>query len=76
MAALTYQATPRTDGAHTVVRSTDDAIGSATAALVVDNTASKMAATAAIRALMRAWSRDTGKANAPADHSTSATTIE
>lgn len=76
MAALTYQATPRTDRAHTVVRSTDDAIGSATAALVVDNTATKDEVLSAVRALVRALHRDSGKANSPADFSTSATTVE
>lgn len=76
MAALTYQATPQNDGTHSVVRSTDDAIGSATAALIVDNTASKMAVRQAAEALLRALGRDELKGSAPADYSTSATTVE
>ena len=76
MAALTYQATVNTDRTHDVVRSTDDAIGSAVAAVVIDNTATKIDVMDGLRALMRAVSRDAGKADSPADFSTSATTVE
>lgn len=76
MAALTYQATPNKDRSHAVARSTADAIGSATAAIIVDNTATKDEVFSALRAAFRAIRRDAGKANAPADFSTSATTTE
>lgn len=76
MAALTYQATPQNERNTSVVASTDDAIGSATAALIVDNTASKAEVWHAVRALIRRLRRDSGQGSAPADFSTSATTTE
>lgn len=76
MAALTYQATVQGDSTHSVVRSTDDAIGSATAALIIDDTLTKMQVVDAAKALLRALSRDAGKSNLPSEFSTSATSIE
>ncbi len=76
MAALTYQVTPNNDRSHDVVKSTDDAISSATAALVVDSTATKTEVMDALRAGIRAVSRDFGKVSAPADITASGTTVE
>ncbi len=76
MAALTMQATKNEEGSHQVVRSTDDAVGSAEAAIIYDNTGTKDEVLSALRALMRAVSRDFGGVSSPADVSTSATTVE
>ncbi len=76
MAALTFQATANNNRSHAVVKSTDDAIGSAAAALIIDDTATKIDVMDAVRACMRALSRETGKVNSPADIPTSGTTTE
>ncbi len=76
MAALTLQSTPNADNSHSVAKSTDDAIGSASAAIIVDNTKPKIEIMDSLRAAMRALSREFGKVNAAADVSTSGTTTE
>lgn len=76
MAALTFQSTANNDRSHDVVKSTADAIGSATAAVIVDNTAGKTEVMDALRAAMRAVNREFGRASEPADVPTSGTTVE
>lgn len=76
MAALTYQAAANADNTHTVTRSTDDAIGSAAAALIVDSTLSKYEVRQAVKALLRALGRDEVNGSAPADYPTSGTSTE
>ncbi len=76
MAALTFQAAPANDNTHTVTRSTDDAIGTADAALIIDNTLTKLQAREAISALLRHWSRQSGKVNSPADIATTGSDVE
>ena len=76
MAALTFQAARANDNTHTVTRSTDDAVGSAAAALVIDNTLTKLEVIDAINALLRHWHRQSGKVNSPADIATSGSDVE
>ena len=76
MAALTFQATINANRSVSVAKSTADAIGSATAALVVDNTANKTDVVKAARALIRALNRENAKADAPADIPTTGTSVE
>lgn len=76
MPALTYQATPRADGTHIVARSTDDELGTAAAALVVDNSLSKLEVRGAAYALLRALSRDELRATKPSSYPTSGTSVE
>lgn len=70
------QATVNADRSTTVAKSTDDAIGSATAAFIFDNTASKLDVTKAYEALGRALRREFGKASDPADVPTSGSSVE
>ena len=76
MAALTFQATANPERSHDVVRSTDDAIGSAVAALIIDNTATKLDVMDGYKALGRALSRAFGTDSSPADIATTGTTVE
>lgn len=76
MAALTFQSTPNTDRSHDVAKSTADAIGSAKAAIILDSTATKIEVLDALRAALRAVSREFGKVNSTADVPTSGTTVE
>ena len=76
MAALTMQATANTDRTHDVVKSTDDAIGSAVAAVIFDDTATKLDVMDGLKACMRAVSREFGKTNLPSEVPTTGTTVE
>ncbi len=76
MANLTFRAVRGTDNTHTVTRSTGDGISTAAAALIVDNTLTKLEAIDAINALLRHWRRNSAKVNSPADIATSGSDIE
>ena len=76
MAALTWQAVIGKSGIVTVTRSTDDAIGSATAALVIDNTATWQSVDKAIRALKRAVSRLHNTDSKPSAIATTGSSVE
>lgn len=76
MAALTYVGTLTKRRLVSVVASTDDAIGSGTAAVVVDNTKTKADIMEALRGIMRRIRRDGLAASTPADYATSGTTLE
>lgn len=76
MAALTFQAVLNEDNTHTVTRSTADAIGAATAALVVDNTATKIDVMNAVRALFRHMNRQNAKTSAPSSIATTGSDLE
>ena len=76
MAKLTFRAVRGKDNTHTVTRSTGDGLSTAAAALIVDNTLTKLAVKDAIDALLRHWSRQSGKVNAPADITTSGSDVE
>ena len=76
MAALTLQAVIGKRRSVTVTRSTDDAIGSAVAALVIDNTATWFDVDHALRALMRAVDRHRSTDSVPADVATSGASVE
>lgn len=76
MAALTYQGTINKRRQVSVVASTDDAIGSASAAVIIDSTATKDQVWEAIRGILRRIRRDGLKASTPADYGTSGTTLE
>lgn len=76
MAAVTLQAVINANRSVTVTRSTNDGIGLATAALVVDSTAGKHDVQKAVEALERALSRDFSAASTPAGLPTSGTSIE
>ena len=76
MAALTFQSTPNNDRTHDVVKSTDDAIGTSTAAIILDSTATKIDCMDALRAAVRAVSRNFGKVSATADVATTGTDVE
>ncbi len=76
MANLTFRAVRATDNTHTVTRSTGDGISTAAAALIVDNTLTKLEARDAINALMRHWSRQALKNQSPADISTTGSDVE
>ena len=76
MAALTFRAVVNTDRTHTVTRSTGDGIDTATAALIVKNTVTKLEVMDAVRALLRHLSRQMGKVNSPADIPTTGADLE
>lgn len=76
MAKLTFQAAPANDNTHVVTRSTDDAIGTTTAALIIDNTKSKLEVMAAVGALLRHLGRQNLKTNEPADITTTGSDVE
>ena len=76
MAALTFQAARANDNTHTVTRSTDDAIGSAAAALIMDNTLTKLEVRDAVNALVRHLNRQDTKNSSPADIATSGSDVE
>ena len=76
MAALTFQAVNGKNGKITVTRSTDDAIGSATAALVIDSTATWYAVDKAVRGLVRALNRMHGTDSKPSAVATSGASVE
>lgn len=79
MAALTMQATVDAGGDRsvTVVKSTDDAIGSATAALIFDNTlADRYEVMKAAEALLRALRREFSKVSTPAGVPTTGSSVE
>lgn len=76
MAALTYQGTINKRREVSVVASTDDAIGSAAAAIIIDSTATKDAIWKAIEGIERRIRRDGLGASTPADFATSGTTLE
>lgn len=77
MAELAYKATVQTNREQSVARSTGTSIlGGATAALIIDNTKSKLEIQAAAEALLRALSRDAVLASSPAGYPTTTTTVE
>jgi len=76
MAALTFQAVLNNDNTHTITRSTDDAIGSATAAIIIDDTATKIDVMDAVRALLRQLNRQNAKNTEPSEIPTSGTDVE
>ena len=76
MAALTFQAVISADGKITVTKSTDDAIGSATAALVIDSTATWYAVDKSVRAILRALNRAHGTDTKPSAVATSGASVE
>lgn len=76
MAALTMQAVISADGIVTVTRSTDDAIGSATAAVIFDDTATWFSIDKALRALRRAVDRNRSAYIKPSEVPTSGTSVE
>jgi hypothetical protein len=82
MAALTYTATRIVTGAnvgrgmHTVVASTDDSIGSAPAAVILDNTKTKAEVMEAFNAIRRRISRDFNKTDRVSAVATSGDTLE
>ena len=76
MAKLTMQAVANNDRTHTVTKSTDDAIGSAVAAIIFDDTKTKIDIMDGLRALMRAVSREFGKTSLPSEVPTSGTSLE
>lgn len=76
MAALTYQAVRATIGGHTVTASTDDAIGSAIAAVVIDDTKTKDEVMQALKAIMNRIRRDGLKSNLPSEFAVSGATVE
>lgn len=78
MAALTYQAVRVGNGsaAHTVTASTDDGIGLAVAAVVIDDTKTKPEIMEALRAIMRRINRDGVKSNLPSEYPVSGSTVE
>lgn len=76
MAALTFNAAVQADNTHIVTKSTDDAIGSDAAAVIVDSTKSKIEVMAALQAAMRAVGREFAKVNSVADVPTSGTSTE
>lgn len=76
MAALTYRAAISANGRVTVTRSTGDSISTATAALIIDNTASWHAVEKAVRALRRALSRDHNTDSKPSAIATTGSSVE
>lgn len=76
MAALTFLAAPANDNTHVVTRSTGDGISTADAALIIDNTLTKLQARSAINALLRHWNRQSGKVSSPADIPTTGSDVE
>lgn len=76
MAALTLQAVISANGQVTVTRSTDDAIGAATAALIIDNTASWHSVDKAVAALKRHLSRMHNSDSKPSAIATSGSSVE
>ena len=76
MAALTFQAVNEKSGKITVTRSTDDAIGSATAALIIDSTATWYAVHKAVRGLNRALRRMNMTDSKPSAIATSGASVE
>ncbi len=76
MAALTFNAAVQAEGNHIVTRSTDDAIGSDAAALVIDDTLTSYQIRQAVSALMRALNRAMSKTNLPAEIPTTGTSLE
>lgn len=76
MAALTFVATISADRVHTVTRDTSDGIGAGVAALIVDNTKTKLEISAAISALLTAWDREASKASLASGISTSGSSKE
>lgn len=79
MAALTMQATVDAAGdrSTTVVKSTTDTIGSATAALIFDNTVvDRYEIMKAADALLRALHREFSKVSTPAGVPTSGSSVE
>lgn len=70
MAAKTFGATPNNDRSHAVTVDTADAIGTNTAAIIVDDTATKLEVMDAIRACLRAINRKNLKFQSPADYGT------
>lgn len=76
MAALTYQGTMTARRNVSVVASTTDGIGAATACVVFDNTKNKDDLLQALEGIRRRISRDFGKRSKPSGVPTSGTTIE
>jgi len=76
MATLTFRAVRANDNTHIVTRSTGNSISTAAAALIVDNTLTKLEAVDAINALLRHWRRNSAKNSSPADIATSGSDVE
>ncbi|MGD9724407.1 MAG: hypothetical protein AB7U76_24475 [Pirellulales bacterium] len=76
MAALTLQAAITPSRQVTVTYSTDDAIGAATVALVIDNTANPMDVSKCIKALVRSYNRQKAKNSKVSTIPTTGTTRE
>lgn len=76
MAAVTIQGAIQTAREITCTWSTDDAIGTATAAIIFDSTATKQDVQKALNACMRAFSREALQNDDPADFRTSGATDE
>ena len=76
MAALTFRAVRANDNTHTVTRSTGNSISTAAAALIMDNTLTKLEVRDAVNALLRHLNRQSTKTNAPADIATSGSDVE
>ena len=76
MAALTFRAVLNEDNTHTVTRSTGDGISTATAALIVDSTATKIDVMNAVWALFRHMNRQNAKTSAPSSIATTGSDLE
>lgn len=76
MAALTLVGAITPSRQITVTYSTDDAIGSGVAALVIDNTAGEMDVAKVIKALVRSYHRSRSKSSKVSSIPTTGTTAE
>ena len=76
MAKLTMQAVANNDRTHTVTKSTDDAIGSAVAAIIFDDTKTKYEVQQGIAALNRNLSKLFLRTDKPSEVPTSGTDRE